>query len=209
MPLTLADIGEENIIKKIGGKPDVKQHLENLGFVVGGAVSIVSSIGGNLIVNVKDSRVAISKEMASKIMVQEDIQMKTLKEAKVGETLQVVKLHGEGAVKRRIMDMGITRGVEVHIRKVAPLGDPVEITVRGYELSLRKADAEMIEVENIQAIKSNPNRGLNWLICPYSVLKSLGIRKVFLRFCALTKNKSAQFKLRSTKMLGVKMNLGF
>lgn len=74
--------------------------------------------------------------------------MKTLKEAKVGETLKVVKLHGEGAVKRRIMDMGITRG-EVHIRKVAPLGDPVEITVRGYELSLRKADAEMIEVENI------------------------------------------------------------
>ncbi|MDE6110958.1 MAG: ferrous iron transport protein A [Eubacterium sp.] len=75
--------------------------------------------------------------------------MKTLKEAKVGETLRVVKLGGEGAVKRRIMDMGITRGVEVHIRKVAPLGDPVEITVRGYELSLRKADAEKIEVENI------------------------------------------------------------
>lgn len=75
--------------------------------------------------------------------------MKTLKEAQVGETFKVVKLHGEGAVKRRIMDMGITRGVEVHIRKVAPLGDPVEITVRGYELSLRKADAEMIEVENL------------------------------------------------------------
>lgn len=75
--------------------------------------------------------------------------MKTLKDAKIGETLKVVKLRGEGAVKRRIMDMGITRGVEVHIRKVAPLGDPVEITVRGYELSLRKADAEMIEVENI------------------------------------------------------------
>ena len=70
--------------------------------------------------------------------------MKTLKEAKVGETVSVVKLHGEGAVKRRIMDMGITRGVEVHIRKVAPLGDPIEVTVRGYELSLRKADAEMI-----------------------------------------------------------------
>jgi ferrous iron transport protein A len=72
--------------------------------------------------------------------------MKTLKEAKVGETVSVVKLHGEGAVKRRIMDMGITRGVEVHIRKVAPLGDPIEVTVRGYELSLRKADAEMIEI---------------------------------------------------------------
>lgn len=73
--------------------------------------------------------------------------MKTLKEAKVGQTVKVVKLHGEGAVKRRIMDMGITRGVDVYIRKVAPLGDPVEITVRGYELSLRKVDAEMIEIE--------------------------------------------------------------
>ena len=73
--------------------------------------------------------------------------MKTLKQAKIGETVKVVKLHGEGAVKRRIMDMGLTKGTEVYIRKVAPLGDPVEVTVRGYELSLRKADAEMIEVE--------------------------------------------------------------
>lgn len=73
--------------------------------------------------------------------------MKSLKDVKVGETATVVKLHGEGATKRRIMDMGITKGVEVHIRKVAPLGDPVEVTVRGYELSLRKADADMIEVE--------------------------------------------------------------
>lgn len=73
--------------------------------------------------------------------------MKTLKQAAIGDTVKVVKLHGEGAVKRRIMDMGITRGAKVHIRKVAPLGDPIEVTVRGYELSLRKADAEMIEVE--------------------------------------------------------------
>lgn len=73
--------------------------------------------------------------------------MKTLKETKVGDTVRVVKLHGEGAVKRRIMDMGLTRGVDVRIRKVAPLGDPIEITVRGYELSIRKTDAEMIEVE--------------------------------------------------------------
>ena len=73
--------------------------------------------------------------------------MKTLKEAKVGDSVKVVKLHGEGAVKRRIMDMGLTQGVEVYVRKVAPLGDPIEVTVRGYELSLRKADAEMIEVE--------------------------------------------------------------
>ncbi len=73
--------------------------------------------------------------------------MKTLRQAKVGDTVTVVKLHGEGAVKRRIMDMGITKGVSIHIRKVAPLGDPIEVTVRGYELSLRKADAEMIEIQ--------------------------------------------------------------
>ena len=73
--------------------------------------------------------------------------MKTLKQAKVGETVKVVKLHGEGAVKRRIMDMGITKGVEIYVRKVAPLGDPIEVTVRGYELSIRKNDAELIEVE--------------------------------------------------------------
>ena len=73
--------------------------------------------------------------------------MKTLREASIGDTVKVVKLHGEGAVKRRIMDMGITKGVEIYVRKVAPFGDPVEVTVRGYELSLRKADAEMIEVE--------------------------------------------------------------
>lgn len=73
--------------------------------------------------------------------------MRTLREAKIGETVKVKKLNGEGAIKRRIMDMGITKGIEVHIRKVAPLGDPIEITVRGYELSLRKADAEMIEIE--------------------------------------------------------------
>ena len=73
--------------------------------------------------------------------------MKTLRQVKVGDNAKVVKLHGEGAVKRRIMDMGITKGVDIHIRKVAPLGDPVEVTVRGYELSIRKADAEMIEIE--------------------------------------------------------------
>lgn len=73
--------------------------------------------------------------------------MKTLKEVKVGQTVKVVKLHGEGAVKRRIMDMGVTRGVELLVRKLAPLGDPIEVNVRGYELSIRKADAEMIEVE--------------------------------------------------------------
>ena len=73
--------------------------------------------------------------------------METLKNAKIGSTVQVVNLHGEGAVKRRIMDMGITKGVDIYVRKVAPLGDPVEVTVRGYELSLRRADAEMVEIQ--------------------------------------------------------------
>ena len=82
--------------------------------------------------------------------------MKTLRQARIGDTVRVVKLHGEGAVKRRIMDMGITKGVEVHIRKVAPLGDPFEVTVRGYELSIRKADAEMIEVESLSILGRNP-----------------------------------------------------
>ncbi len=75
--------------------------------------------------------------------------MNTLKDIAIGKTVRVVKLHGEGAIKRRIMDMGITRGIEVQVRKVAPLGDPMQVTVRGYELSLRKADAEMIEIEAI------------------------------------------------------------
>ena len=73
--------------------------------------------------------------------------MKTLRDVSGGDTVKVVRLHGEGAVKRRIMDMGITKGIEVYVRKLAPLGDPVEVNVRGYELSIRKADAEMIEVE--------------------------------------------------------------
>ena len=73
--------------------------------------------------------------------------MKTLRDVKIGETVAVKKLQGEGAIKRRIMDMGITKGAEIYVRKVAPLGDPIELTVRGYELSLRKADAEMIEVQ--------------------------------------------------------------
>ena len=73
--------------------------------------------------------------------------MNNLREVPVGSTAKVVKIHGEGAVRRRIMDMGITRGVEIHVRKVAPLGDPIELTVRGYELTVRKADAEFVEVE--------------------------------------------------------------
>ena len=82
-------------------------------------------------------------------MRQNGINMNTLKNTAIGSTVKVVRLHGEGALRRRIMDMGITRGVEVTVRKLAPLGDPMELTVRGYELTLRKADADMIEVEGV------------------------------------------------------------
>ena len=84
--------------------------------------------------------------------------MKTLRDVEIGATAKVKKLHGEGAVKRRIMDMGLTKGVEVYVRKVAPLGDPIEVTVRGYELSLRKADAEMVEVEADEAEKAEAEK---------------------------------------------------
>ncbi len=83
----------------------------------------------------------------TKVKKPEERSLKTLREVKVGKTAKVVKVHGEGAIKRRIMDMGITRGVEIYVRKVAPLGDPLELRVRGYELSLRKEDAERIEIE--------------------------------------------------------------
>ena len=157
MPLSMANQGEPNIIKKVGGKDDVRSFLQKLGFVVGGTVTVISETNGNMIVNVKDSRVAIGKEMANKIMVQcksgwREYNMKegekemTLKDVACGQTVKVTKLTGEGPVKRRIMDMGITKGVEIYVRKVAPLGDPIEVTVRGYELSIRKADAQMIEV---------------------------------------------------------------
>ena len=106
--------------------------------------------------------------------------MKTLRDVKIGETVTVVKLHGEGAVKRRIMDMGITKGTSVYVRKVAPLGDPIEVTVRNYELSLRKADAEMIEVhmkgdfnEYNNSVSRKPKQWKDDTVqCPYG-LKSV------------------------------------
>lgn len=150
MPLTMLSSGQSETIKRITGKDETKKFLESLGFVVGGNISVISESGGNLIVNVKDTRVAISKVMANRVMVwikKGRDELKTLKDTKPGEIVKVIKIDGAGAVKRRIMDMGITKGVEIFVRKVAPLGDPIEIQVRGYELSLRKADSEMIAVE--------------------------------------------------------------
>lgn len=148
MPLAFAQTGIPVKVNRVGGAPKVRQFLENLGITIGSMVTVISITTSGLIINVRETRVAISKEMANKIMIQVGgSTMLTLKEIKTGSTVSVVKLHGEGAVKRRIMDMGITKGTSVQVRKVAPLGDPIEVTVRGYELSLRKADAEMIEVQ--------------------------------------------------------------
>ena len=131
MPLTMLNPGESASIVRVGGNEETKRFLENLGFVAGSEVKVISSNEGNIIAQIKESR---NGRM-------------TLRDVKVDQTVSVVKLHGEGATKRRIMDMGITKGTSIYVRKVAPLGDPVEVTVRGYELSLRKADAEMIEVK--------------------------------------------------------------
>lgn len=130
--------------------------MESLGFVVGGSVRVISELNGDLIVNIKESRVAISRgwptaswfdRPGEKQEGRVSEMSRTLKQVKCGETVTVRRLQGEGPVKRRIMDMGITKGTPVYVRKVAPLGDPVEVTVRGYELSLRKGDADMVLVE--------------------------------------------------------------
>lgn len=151
MPLSMVNEGEPQVIKKVGGKEETRKFLENLGFVQGATVTVVSEISGNMIVNVKDSRVALARIWRigswSEIQKKGASIMKTLRQVGVGQTVTVKRLHGEGPVKRRIMDMGITKGVQIYVRKVAPLGDPIEVTVRDYELSLRKVDAEMIEVE--------------------------------------------------------------
>ena len=120
MALALMSIGEKRTVQTLRGKDETLRHLQDLGFAPGAEVECVGETPGGMILIVKGVR---------------------------GKTVSVVKLHGEGAVKRRIMDMGITKGTQIFVRKVAPLGDPVEVTVRGYELSLRKEDAQMIEVQ--------------------------------------------------------------
>ncbi len=147
MPLTLASAGKTMRIYRITGKDDVKRHLADLGFVEGVELSVVNELGGNLILNVKGTRIAVDKKMASRILVNSEGNMKTLRECRPNQKVTVVKIHGSGPVKKRIMDMGITKGAEILVRKVAPLGDPIEINIRSYELSLRKTDAEMVEVK--------------------------------------------------------------
>ncbi len=148
VPLSFMKEGEKGSVARISGKEEIRKHLSGLGFVPGAQVGIVSNSSAGLIIDVKGSRMAMDSAMASRIMlVQRGSGMTTLKDVPVGSTVTVRKISGDGILKRHIMDMGITKGSRITVRKVAPLGDPVEFTIRGYELSLRKMYAEMIEVE--------------------------------------------------------------
>lgn len=154
MALALMSIGEKRTVQSLRGKDETLRHLQDLGFAPGAEVECVGETPGGMILIVKGDSYRIGQRACvqdhgclTRTAEGRRNKMQTLKDVAVGKTVSVVKLHGEGAVKRRIMDMGITKGTQVFVRKVAPLGDPVEVTVRGYELSLRKADAQMIEVQ--------------------------------------------------------------
>ncbi|ASZ08370.1 MULTISPECIES: FeoA family protein [Enterococcus] len=138
-------------IVKIQTKESVKNHLQNLGIIPGTKIVVVNLSGENAILLLKNNRIAVNRELLAQIFVKKPDSIAeswtSLDQLTVGESATVVALHGQGAVKRRLMDMGVTKNVRVAIRKLAPLGDPIEITLRGYELTLRKKEAELILVQ--------------------------------------------------------------
>ncbi|MBK5027999.1 FeoA family protein [Enterococcus faecium] len=149
---TLAQ-AKQNIVyqvERIETEEKTKRHLQNIGVVAGSKI-VVNLSGNNAILLVKSHRVAVSREILSQIFVNKKTASSeswtSLDQLKAGETGIVVAIHGQGAVKRRLMDMGLTRNVKIVIRKLAPLGDPIELTVRGYELTLRKSEAELVLVQ--------------------------------------------------------------
>ncbi|WP_314063552.1 ferrous iron transport protein A [uncultured Vagococcus sp.] len=130
------------------------RHLANLGFVKGAKIRIISQDKrGDLIISVKDARLAISQKVASQVKVSTEhhqaVSYQTLDSVSIGAVKKIENVLGGGVLRRRLMDMGLTRGVDVMIRKVAPLGDPIEVTIRGYELTLRKAEAELVLVKDV------------------------------------------------------------
>ena len=147
MPLTLMDVGVETTVKAIRGKDQTRKFLQNLGFGRHGYGCVVSRRKCDRVRKGRARCNFRADGVAYHGLNRGYTTMSNLRKTPVGATVTVRKIEGEGATRRRIMDMGITRGAEIYVRKVAPLGDPVEITVRGYELSLRKADAEMIQVD--------------------------------------------------------------
>lgn len=152
--LTEGQIGSVYYFKEVRKATSSERHLANLGFVKEAPVRILSfNKQGDYIILVKEARIALSAEVASQIIVSSEpaspIDCQALSHLKVGTTSLVEKVLGHGVIRRRLMDMGLTRGVMITIRKVAPLGDPIEISVRGYELTLRKAEAELVIVKEV------------------------------------------------------------
>ena len=151
LTLAQAKLNKVYIIEKIQAEGFAKKHLNNLGLVPGGKIVLVNYSGENGIVLLHNSRIAINLSVLKQIIIVEksinEENWLSLDQLKVGEKAQVVGIHGQGAVKRRLMDMGLTKGVDILVRKMAPLGDPIEINLRGYELTLRKNEAELVLVQ--------------------------------------------------------------
>lgn len=138
-------------IKEVKVDESVKKHLHDLGVIPGGKIVLINTSGENGIVLLHNSRIAITQNVLEAILIEEPsanpANWLSLDQLNVGDTGRVVSIHGTGAVRRRLMDMGLTRGTSVYVRKLAPLGDPIEIHVRGYELTLRKNEAELVLIE--------------------------------------------------------------
>lgn len=138
-------------IERIQTSDSVKKHLQNLGVIIGSKIVVINRSGSNSILLLKNNRIAVNRELLSQIIVKKsefsEESWTSLDQLTTGESGVVVAIHGKGAVKRRLMDMGVTKNVRVTVRKLAPLGDPLEITLRGYELTLRKEEASLILVQ--------------------------------------------------------------
>ena len=138
-------------IERIQTSDSVKKHLQNLGVITGSKIVVINRSGSNSILLLKNNRIAVNRELLSQIIVKKsefsEESWTSLDQLTTGESGVVVAIHGKGAVKRRLMDMGVTKNVRVTVRKLAPLGDPLEITLRGYELTLRKEEASLILVQ--------------------------------------------------------------
>lgn len=138
-------------IERIQTSDSVKKHLQNLGAIIGSKIVVINRSGSNSILLLKNNRIAVNRELLSQIIVKKsefsEESWTSLDQLTTGESGVVVAIHGKGAVKRRLMDMGVTKNVRVTVRKLAPLGDPLEITLRGYELTLRKEEASLILVQ--------------------------------------------------------------
>lgn len=151
--LTLAEakLNKVYVIEEIQSEGVAKKHLNNLGLVPGGKVVLVNQSNENGIVLLHNSRIAINHSILKLILIKENMKEEenwtSLDQLAIGDRAQVVGIHGKGAIKRRLMDMGLTKGVGILVRKMAPLGDPIEIHVRGYELTLRKSEAELVLVQ--------------------------------------------------------------